>query len=54
LLSLFCLIDKSGAGKVDAFGFYAFMREQGHFASNEELAAIVRRIDTDGDELVSY
>jgi hypothetical protein len=39
---------------VDAFAFYAFLREQNHFASNEELAAIVRRIDTDGDELVSY
>ena len=39
---------------MDAFSFYAFLREQSHFASNEELAAIVRRIDTDGDELVSY
>lgn len=50
----FELIDRFGSGKIDSFVLYSFLRELGHFASNEELAAIVRRIDTDGDELVSY
>jgi len=32
----------------------AFLRSQGHFATEKELLSIIRRIDTDGDARLSF
>lgn len=41
------------AGCVDTVSLGEFLRTQGHFASETELVAIIRRIDTNGDSTIS-
>lgn len=42
-------IDRYNAGTFTSVELGAFLRSQGHFATETELMAIIRRIDVDGD-----
>ena len=54
LLDAFKLIDRTNSGKFDSYKLYSFLRDQQYVATNEELAAVIRRMDLDDDEQVSY
>jgi len=47
-------IDRYNDGRINTFNLGTFLRSVGHYASETELLAIVRRIDTDGDANLSY
>ena len=47
-------MDKYNDGYINSFNLGSFLRSQGHFATETELLAIVRRIDTDGDAKLNY
>jgi Ca2+-binding EF-hand superfamily protein len=47
-------VDRYNSGRIDSVNCGAFLRQNGHYASELELLAIVRRIDTDGDATVNY
>ena len=47
-------IDKYNDGRIDALNLGAFLRATGHYGSERELLAIIRRMDTDGDARLSY
>ena len=53
-LSAFRSVDKYNDGRIDTFNLGSFLRSCGHYATETELLAIVRRIDTDGDARLSY
>ena len=50
----FRAIDRYNKGLIDAYNLDQFLRNNGHYASERELLAIIRRIDTDGDAKLSY
>jgi Ca2+-binding EF-hand superfamily protein len=47
-------VDRYNSGRIDQVNCGAFLRQNGHYASEMELLAIVRRIDTDGDAILLY
>ena len=47
-------IDKYNSGRIDTVNCGSFLRQNGHYAAELELLAIIRRIDTDGDAVVVY
>ena len=47
-------VDRYNSGRLDTVNVGAFLRQNGHYASEMELLAIIRRIDTDGDACVTY
>ena len=47
-------IDKYNSGRVDTIALGNFLRVQGHFSNEMELLAIIRRIDTNGDAILSF
>ena len=47
-------VDRYNSGLMTSVNLGAFLRQNGHFASEMELLAIIRRIDTDGDASVDY
>lgn len=47
-------VDRYNSGLITSVNLGAFLRQNGHFASEMELLAIIRRIDTDGDASVDY
>ena len=53
-MAAFRAVDKYNAGRIDTFSTGNFLRTQGHYATETELLAIVRRIDTDGDAKLDY
>jgi len=53
-MTAFRTIDKYNSGSINTVNMGAFMRENGHYASETELLAIVRRLDTNGDASVTY
>ena len=53
-LSAYRSVDKYNDGRIDTFNLGSFLRSCGHYATEAELLAIVRRIDTDGDARLSY
>lgn len=53
-LAAFRAIDKYNEGNINTFNLSSFLKNNGHFASEKELLAIIRRIDTDGDAKLSY
>jgi Ca2+-binding EF-hand superfamily protein len=52
--SAFKGVDKYNDGHITTFNLGLFLRNNGHFAQERELLAIIRRIDTDGDAKISY
>jgi Ca2+-binding EF-hand superfamily protein len=48
-VAAFRSVDRYNSGLITTVNLGAFLRDQGHWASESELLAIVRRIDTDGD-----
>jgi len=53
-LSAYRSVDRYNDGRINTFNLGAFLRTCGHYASETELLAIVRRVDTDGDAQLSY
>lgn len=53
-LSAYRSVDKYNDGNINTCNLGAFLRATGHYASERELLAIIRRIDTDGDARLSY
>lgn len=53
-LSAYRSVDKYNDGRIDTFNLGSFLRSCGHYATETELLAIVRRVDTDGDARLSY
>ena len=53
-LSAWRSVDRYNDGRIDTFNLGTFLRGCGHYATETELLAIVRRIDTDGDARLSY
>lgn len=53
-LSAYRSVDKYNDGRIDTFNLGSFLRSCGHYATEAELLAIVRRVDTDGDARLSY
>lgn len=47
-------VDRYNSGRIDSVNTGSFLRQNGHYASEMELLAIVRRMDTDGDATVNY
>ena len=47
-------IDRYNSGRLDTINIGSFLRQNAHYASELELLAIVRRMDTDGDANVVY
>lgn len=54
VMAAFRSIDRANTGSITTVNLGGFMRDHGHFASETELLAIVRRLDTDGDACISY
>ena len=52
--AIFRAIDRYNDGFVDSYNLGNFLKNCGHFASEREILAIIRRIDTDGDAKLSY
>lgn len=53
-LELFNLVDINNQDYLDHLSLKDFWMWNGHFATEEELIAIIRRIDTDGDSKINY
>lgn len=53
-LAAYRSIDRYNDGRINTLNLGTFLRGAGHYASETELLAIVRRIDTDGDAQLSY
>jgi Ca2+-binding EF-hand superfamily protein len=49
----FSALDRNRNGSINSFEVGNFLRQNGHYASEMELVAIIRRIDTDGDATVN-
>lgn len=52
--SIFRAVDRYNDGFIDSYNLGNFLKNTGHFASEKEILAIIRRIDTDGDAKLSY
>jgi Ca2+-binding EF-hand superfamily protein len=50
MLEAFKLLDFNNSGKICQYKIFTFLRDNDYIASNEEIVAIIRRIDLDGDE----
>ena len=53
-MAAFRSIDRYNVGRIDTVNLATFLRAHGHNASEIELLAIIRRIDTDGDACLSF
>jgi len=53
-MAAFRSVDRLNTGSITTVNLGGFMRDHGHFASETELLAIVRRLDTDGDASITY
>ena len=47
-------VDRYNTGRINTVNMGSFLRQNGHYASEMELVAIVRRIDADGDANLDY
>ena len=53
-LELFGIISKNGASTINYLAIKEFLMSHGHYATDDELIAIIRRIDTDNDSIIDY
>jgi len=53
-LALFRCIDRGNHGCIDEVNLAQFFKNNGIFLHERELAAIIRRIDTSGDQTITY
>ena len=53
-LAAYRSIDRYNDGRINTLNLGTFLRNCGHYATETELLAIVRRIDTDGDAQLTY
>lgn len=47
-------IDRYSEGHINTYNLGQFLKNNGYYANERELLAIIRRIDTDGDAKLSY
>lgn len=52
--STFRSIDRFNDGFIDTYNLSTFLKNIGYYATEKELLAIIRRIDTDGDAKISF
>ena len=50
----FKAIDRLSEGSINTYNLGSFLKNNGYYATERELLAIIRRIDTDGDAKLSY
>jgi EF-hand domain pair len=50
----FRAIDRYSEGNINTLNLLQFLKNNGHYATEREALAIIRRIDTDGDAKLSY
>ena len=50
----FRAVDRYNEGYIDSYNLSQFLKNNAYYASERELIAIIRRIDTDGDAKLSY
>ena len=53
-LAAYRAIDRYNDGRINTLNLGTFLRNCGHYATETELLAIVRRVDTDGDAQLTY
>lgn len=53
-LTAYNTIDKFRTSSLNTVNLGGFLRDMGHFASETELIAIIRRLDTNGDASITY
>jgi hypothetical protein len=53
-LAAFRTIDKFNSGVITTVNLGGFLKDNGHFATEAELLAIVRRLDTKGNASITY
>lgn len=53
LLDVFLILDRNNSGTVDKLKLELFLKDCDYVATDEELAAIIRRFDLDGDDRIS-
>lgn len=54
LMDAFKMIDVNNTGGINDFKIYTFLRDNDYIATQEDLNAIIRRIDLNGDEIIGY
>lgn len=54
LMDAYKMIDVNNSGAINDFKLYTFLRDNDYIATQEDLNAIIRRIDLDGDEVIGY
>ena len=47
-------IDRYNDGYIDSFNLGQFFKSTGYYATERELLAIIRRVDTDGDAKITF
>lgn len=47
-------VDRYSEGHINTYNLGQFLKNNGYYATERELLAIIRRIDTDGDAKLSY
>ena len=52
--AVFKTLDYDADGELTSYDIGLFLKKNGHYASERELMAIIRRIDTDGDAKLNY
>ena len=54
IYAAFRTVDRLNEGYIDSYNLRIFFKNNGYHASERELMAIIRRVDTDGDARISY
>ena len=50
----FRAVDELNEGEINIDNMRAFLKKNGHYPTEEELVAVIRRLDMDADGSVSY
>lgn len=50
----FRAVDELNEGEINADNLRAFLKKAGHYPTEEEIVAIVRRLDADADNKIYY
>lgn len=54
LNAAFSAVDTTREGFLNSRNIQSFLRQNGHFATDEEIIAIVRRLDADADQIIKF
>ena len=54
LLEAYRMLDFNNGGTVCQYKIFTFLRDNDYIATTEEILAVIRRIDTTGDEKITF